>query len=109
VHIPTADFAKVTKIYGAIAFVRKEGKPVAIPENQIERFRAMVEHADDLIEFSMENFEQGETVKITKGPLSGVIGELINVMGKYKVMIRLEQFGAALTTVPASFISKVSD
>ncbi|MBB3187236.1 UpxY family transcription antiterminator [Microbacter margulisiae] len=109
VHIPTADFAKVTKIYGAIAFVRKDGKPVAIPDSQMERFRMMVEYADELVEFSMENFEPGETVKITKGPLAGVIGELVDIKGKHKVMIRLDQFGAALTTVPASFVSKIDE
>lgn len=107
VHIQDKDFEKVTKIYGAIAFVREGGQPVAIPDCQIENLRLMVEGADEPIEFSMEDFARGESVTITKGPLTGMMGELIEVKGRHKVLIRLERFGSAITTVPVSFIEKV--
>ncbi|WP_148226426.1 UpxY family transcription antiterminator [Paludibacter propionicigenes] len=107
VHIQDKDFEKVTKIYGAIAFVREGGRPVAIPDCQIENLRLMVEGADEPIEFSVEDFARGESVTITKGPLTGMMGELVEVKGKHKVLIRLERFGSAITTVPVSFIEKV--
>jgi len=106
VHIQGKDLEKVTKIYGAIAFVREGGQPVAIPDCQIENLRLMVEGADEPIEFSVEDFARGESVTITKGPLKGMMGELIEVKGKHKVLIRLERFGSAITTVPVSFIEK---
>jgi len=107
VRIPFVDFDKITKIYGAIAFVREGGRPVAIPDNQIDNLRLMVEGSDEPVEFSQDDFERGESIIINKGPLQGMIGELIEVKGKHKVLIRLERFGSAVTTVPVSFIERV--
>jgi len=107
VHIPSVDFDKVTKVYGAIAFVREFGQPVPIPDNQMDNLRLMVECSDEPVEFSIENFERGESITITKGPLEGMSGELIEVKGKHKVLIRLERFGSAVTTVPFSFIERI--
>jgi len=104
VHIPVTDFQKISAVYGAIAFVREGGQPVAIPDKQIDGLRFMVEHSDEPVEYTQESFEQGETITITKGPLEGMIGELVEMKGRYKVLIRLKSFGCALTTVPISFI-----
>jgi transcription antitermination factor NusG len=107
VRIQPQYFDKITKIYGAIAFVREGGQPVPIPDTQMDNLRLMVEHAEEPVEFSIENFERGESINITKGPLQGMIGELVEIQGKHKVLVRLERFGSAITTVPASFIEKV--
>jgi transcription termination/antitermination protein NusG len=107
VRISATDFIKVTNIYGAIAFVREGGQPVPIPDNQMDNLRLMVECSDEPVEFSMENFERGESISINKGPLQGMIGELIEVKGKHKVLVRLERFGSAVTTVPVSFIERI--
>lgn len=106
VHIPTVSFKKVLNTYGAIAFVREAGHPVAIPDAQIARLKFMVNFSDEPVEFSAEQFEPGETVNISRGPLQGLMGELVEVKGKHKVVIRLERFGCALTTVPLSFLEK---
>lgn len=108
VRIPTTDFRKVTQVYGAIAFVREAGQPVPIPDNQMDRLRFMVEYSDEPVEFSVENFERGESININKGPLQGMIGELIEVKGRHKVLVRLERFGSAITTVPISFIERIA-
>ena len=107
VHIPTSDFKKIVNTYGAIAFVREAGVPVAIPDNQMERLKFMVDFSEEPVEFSPEQFEPGETVNICRGPLQGLMGELVHVKGKHKVVIRLDRFGCALTEVPLSFLEKV--
>ena len=107
VHIPTSDFKKIVNTYGAIAFVREAGVPVAIPDNQMERLKFMVNYSEEPVEFSPEQFEPGETVTISRGSLQGLIGELVHVKGKHKVVIRLDRFGCALTEVPLSFLEKV--
>ena len=43
---------------------------------------------------------------VTKGPLTGMMGELVEMKGKHKVLIRLERFGCAITTVPMSFVER---
>jgi len=68
----------------------------------------MVKYADEQVEFSMEEFIPGETVKIIKGPLEGIMVELIDLNGKHKVIVRLDGFGCALTTVPMSFIERLT-
>ena len=107
VRVPEPDFTKVIHVYGALQFVREGGKPAAIPDNQLERLRFMVEHAEEPVEYSQESFEHGESIRICKGPLEGMMGELIEMKGKCKVLIRLEKFGCAITTVPVSFVEKV--
>ena len=107
VRIQSKDFDKVTKIYGAIAFVREGGQPVAIPDNQMNNLMLMVGSSDEPVEFSTEQFDRGEIISINKGPLEGMIGELIEVKGKHKVLVRLERFGSAVTTVPVSFIERI--
>ncbi|HET9571903.1 MAG TPA: UpxY family transcription antiterminator [Bacteroidales bacterium] len=104
VRIAETEFRNVLSIYGAISFVREFYKPVPIPDPQIQRLRFMCDFSDEPVEFSLEEFTPGITVTICKGPLQGLMGELIEVKGKHKVVIRLEKFGCALTTVPLSFI-----
>jgi transcription termination/antitermination protein NusG len=107
VHIPTTDFKKILNTYGAIAFVREEGYPVSIPEAQIERLRFMVDYSEEPVEFTPEQFEPGESVNICRGPLQGLMGELVQIKGKHKVIIRLECLGCALTEVSLSFLEKI--
>ena len=107
VRIPTTDFTKVTRVYGALAFIKEQGLPVAIPDIQLDRLRFMVEHSEEPVEYTQENYEHGESIRICKGPLEGMMGELIEMKGKSKVLIRLERFGCAITTVPVSFVERV--
>ena len=106
VHIPFTDYVKVTNVYGALSFVREGGKPVAIPDNQLTRLRFMVEHSEEPVEYTQESYEHGEKITIIKGPLAGMTGELVEMKGKNKVLIRLERFGCAITTIPLSFVEK---
>jgi transcription termination/antitermination protein NusG len=106
VHIPESEFKNVLTIYGAISFVREFGKPVPIPEQQMARFRFMIDYSDEPVEFSLEQFEPGEIVHISRGPLQGLLGELVQVRGKHKVVVRIDKLGCALTTVPLSFLEK---
>ena len=106
VHILFAESIRVTNIYGALSFVREGGKPVAIPEVQLTQLRFMVEHSEEPVEYTRESFEHGEQITIIKGPLTGITGELVEMKGKNKVLIRLERFGCAITTIPLSFVEK---
>jgi transcription antitermination factor NusG len=106
VRIQETEFRNMLNIYGAISFVREFSKPVIIPDNQIERLRFMCDFSDEPVEFILEDLTKGETVTITKGPLKGLMGELVQIKGKHKVVVRLEKFGYARTTIPLSFLEK---
>jgi transcription antitermination factor NusG len=107
VRVSESHFEKVTKIYGALSFIREGGNPVPIPDNEIEALRMMIDSADEPVEYSTELIEKGKSVIITKGPLEGLMGELTEKKGSYKVVVRLEKLGCALTTVPLSFVEKI--
>lgn len=107
VKILPTEFRTILNTYGALAFVMENGRPVAIPEPQINRLKQMVDFSDEPVKFSQEPFEKGETVIISHGQMQGLIGELVKLKGKHKVLIRLECFGCALTEIPLSFLEKV--
>ena len=93
--------------YGAIAFVREQSHPAVIPDSQIERLRQMVEMSDEEVEFNLSDLEPGAPVRIIRGELTGLIGELVEVKGKFKVAVRLTGLGCALTTISASCLEKL--
>jgi len=106
VRIEESEFRNVLSIYGAISFVREFYKPVAIPDSQIQRLRFMCDSSEEPIDFCLEDLTKGEVVTITRGPLQGLVGELVQIKGKHKVVVRLEKFGYASTTIPLSFIER---
>lgn len=108
VHIYPTETQNVLNVFGAIAFVKEFYKPVPIPEEQINRLKFMVDFSDEPIEFSIDTFQPGESVVINRGSLQGLMGELVEIQGKHKVLVRLTSFGCALTTVPYSFLEKVA-
>lgn len=109
VKIAETEFRSVLLVYGAIAYIREFGKPVAIPDSQIQQLRFMCDFSEEPVEFSVEELTQGETVTIARGPLQGLVGELVQFKGKHKVVVRLEKFGFASTTIPLSFIKRDQD
>ena len=105
VHISELQFKAVLNTYGAIQFVREFGKPVPIPDKQLARLRFMVDNADGPVDFSLEDLEPGIPISIIRGPMQGLIGELKEIKGKHHVIIRIDKFGCALTTVQLSFVT----
>lgn len=106
VYITPEEMKKVLMTYGAIAFVRDQGHPAIIPEKQINELRKMVEWASEEVEFSATEMVPGQPVRIVRGELAGLTAELVEVKGKFKVMVRLQGLGCALTTVATSCLEK---
>jgi transcription antitermination factor NusG len=106
VRIAPTMLEQVLKIYGIVAFVKEFNKPVPIPEKQLALLRFMVERSVEPIDFSIGELTKGETIRVVKGELKGLVGELAQVNGKHKVMIRIDKFGCALIEIPLSFIQR---
>ena len=107
VCVSANDFLKVLNTTGAVAFLKEKSAPAAIPADQIRRLRMMVEHAVDEIEFVNNPLRIGDKIRVKQGELEGLIGDLIEMRGKYKIAIRLQYFGCALTTIPLGWIEKL--
>lgn len=87
--------------------LRGESTPAIIPDEQMETFRFMLDYSEAAVELCTSSFVAGEWVKVVKGPLAGLEGELVTVGGKSKVVIRLDALGCAQVDVPIGFVEKM--
>ena len=86
--------------------LRGESTPAVIPDEQMDRFRFMLDYSPEAVEMCSAPLAPGDAVKVIKGPLAGLEGELITVNGKSKVAVRLDMLGCAHVDVPRGFVEK---
>lgn len=95
VCIHPLNLKEVYKINGVVAYVSDQGRPAVIGCNEIEAMRRTIEHQ---LAYTIEHhtFRKGETVEITSGPLEGIRGEIIDVIGRQKISICFGPIGYIL-------------
>ncbi|MCE8781307.1 transcriptional regulator, partial [Bacteroides thetaiotaomicron] len=52
---------------------------------------------------------RGEKVQVIKGPLQGLVGELVNVDGKSKIAVRLNMLGCACVDMPIGYVEPIGE
>ena len=87
--------------------LRGEHAPTEIPENQMDKFIFMLDFSEQPVNFSTNELRPGEKVKVIKGPLSGLEGELVNLEGKSNIAIRITQLGCAVVEINANMVKKI--
>jgi transcription antitermination factor NusG len=101
-------FPAVYKTDGLVKFVSFEGHPVPIPQNQIDNLRLLV-NSNAEIEVSSEHFEEGDNVEVFSGSLSGLTGELVEIRGRKKVIVRINSLKKNIVvTIPLTFLRKAA-
>ena len=81
-----------------------------IPDEQIERLKFMLNHSDTEVLLNERFFSVGETVRIARGPLKGLEGELCHVIeNRPLVAIRIECFGYACVSISKSDIESIKN
>jgi transcription antitermination factor NusG len=104
VHISGAEYYDVLNVPGAVRFITFEGKAVPIPPQQMEAIRQFVDTKQELPDVDLK-LEPGTTINIIAGPMKGISGELIEIMGKKKVRIEIDGLGQSVfLELPASHI-----
>ena len=77
--------------------------PATIPDVQIDRLKYMLKHAESLIEMHDRIFKTGEYVRIMRGPLKDLEGELCRVQAeKPMVAVQVECLGYACVSIEKS-------
>lgn len=89
--------------------LRGESTPAVIPDQQMLRFKFMLDYSDETISMSTSSLVPGEKIRVIKGPLAGLEGELVNVNGKTKVAVRLTMLGCACVDIPVGCVESVQD
>ena len=87
--------------------LRGEHTPTVIPTAQMEQFRFMVDYSESAVTFETQPLMPGEKVRVVKGSLAGLEGELVTVNGKSGIAIRIEQLGCATVEMHRSLVEPV--
>ena len=87
--------------------MRGESSPAVIPDEQMARFRFMLDYSTESVSMNSSPLARGEQVRVIKGPLTGLVGELVNVDGKSKIAVRLNMLGCACVDMPIGYVELV--
>ncbi len=90
VKVTNRDYYEVLNTPGAVRYIWFSGKAAAIPERQIDTLK-VITGSNVEVECLPDIFKPGVKVLVNAGPLLGVMGELVNVSNKKKVIIRIDQ------------------
>lgn len=110
VHATPQERAEVLTLSSVSRYMvlRGEHTPAVIPDLQMERFKFMLDYSEEAVEMCSTPLAPGEMVRVIKGPLAGMEGELVNVDGRSKVVVRLEMLGCAGVDMPVGFVEAVN-
>lgn len=109
VNVDAEQQQRVIRLPSIIRYLvlRGDHQPSEIPASQMNSFKFMIDNSDNQVDFSSNSLQPGEKVKVIKGSLSGLEGELVNIDGKYKIAIRIEQLGCAVVELNATSVEKI--
>lgn len=92
---------------GFVRFVSMNGKPSTVPEWQIEYIRKVVSLYPETLDV-FDAASVGKKGVIVSGPLSGMQGEIIEVMNEHWFMVRIDGLDRVLAVkVPATIFQSI--
>jgi transcription antitermination factor NusG len=89
--------------------LRGEHRPAIIPDKQMDRFRFMLDHADDDVTFRVEALNPGDKIRVIKGPLTGLEGELVTIDGQSSIAVRIDALGCALVRIDPAYVEVMKE
>ncbi|WP_053179122.1 UpxY family transcription antiterminator [Sunxiuqinia dokdonensis] len=93
VKVSNKEYFDVLNNAGAVSYVAFAGKAASIPENQIHSLKTFVSNFNDQINVTRERISKGTLVKIKRGLLKDVQGEIVEIRGKNRIVLRFESLG----------------
>lgn len=85
-------------------------RPLVVPDRQMRDFMFFVDFARDSIRVLNNNLKAGDRVRVVKGELAGLEGELIRIKGHKRVVVRLQGLFsvAAGTYLPKHYLEPIA-
>ncbi len=109
VRVLPEEFNRVYLVPGFVKFVATAGKPGVIPDRQIEDIRRVVDYFATDIEVLEGNYE-GSEAEVTSGPLTGLKGEVVELVNGKTFVIRVEGLDKLLNVkVPVGAVRLLSE
>ena len=81
---------------------------LVVPDKQMQDFMFLLDFSTDGIEILNKNLKRGDRVRVIKGSLQGLEGELVRLKGHKRVVIRLDGVASIATSyIPGSFLERI--
>ena len=93
VRVSNKEYFEVIVTPGAIRYVCFEGKATPIPECQIEDLKVFLECGGQDLEVTTERIRKGDIIRVVNGPLRNVSGEVVEIRGKRRILLRFDSLG----------------
>ena len=96
VKVSYKEFFNVLSAPGVVCYVSFGGRPQSIPDYQIENIKTFVRQDELDVVVSMERFRKGKRAEVLVGPLKGLRGEIVEISGQYRILMRIESIGCSI-------------
>lgn len=109
VRVSEREYYNVLNAAGAVCYVTFGEKAAIIPENQIEALKTFMKTGNRYVELTHNNLKKGDLVEVACGPLKGVLGEVVEMRGQQRILLRFESLGLCVhTDISLNELRKVS-
>jgi transcriptional antiterminator RfaH len=96
VHITRKEFLPVLTTSGVMTIIHFSGKPVPIPDWQIQNLKIVV-GANVPVTSNIHKLTKGREVLINRGSLQGLRGTILRVKGHHKIVISIQALNYSLS------------
>lgn len=106
---PTS-FALINDYFLNIVYLKDcEGRhSLIVPDKQMQDFMFLLDFSPDGVEVLNKGLKRGDRVRVIKGPLLGLEGELVRLKGHKRVIIHLDGVASIATSyLPGSFLERI--
>jgi len=96
VKVSYKEFFNVLNTPGAVCYISFGGRAQSIPEYQIINVRKFLSQCDHEVSLTYEHIRKGSIVEVLRGSLKGVEGEVANIYGQMRLLIRIDSLNCGL-------------
>lgn len=111
-RVSLGDWPTLLRVPGVLTVVKDGRKPARIRDSQMAELRTAIaclaagEHQPEVV----HDFEPSARVRITEGPMAGLIGVIREIRGKRRLLVGLEQIGHAVAvSIGAAHVQPCAD
>lgn len=96
VKVSDREYYEAIKSNWAVRYVCFEGRAVPIPDSQIESLKLFLQDTKRNVELTQNSLKKGDHLEVTLGPLKGVHGELLELRGQHRLVLRFISLGCCV-------------
>lgn len=96
VKVSYKEFFTVLNTPGAVCYISFGGRAQSIPENQITNIKMFLAQKEHEITVSHERIQRGVLVEVLHGSFKGIKGEVINILGQSRLLVRIDSMNCSL-------------